>query len=309
MDPIQSNGEWNASDISTVKSLIARYNANKSYAGDMNKKHSDIINEVHAMFPSKGKLQIIRLYADLVMEMVQNSIGGGSYHTAVASSDLLNNNLEIPVEGPTMNNTNMSFNYPRMEIVAPMGEQDMPHRQPTSRMDKKRTGFWTKPEHRLFLHGLHVYGRGKWKNISKYFVTTRTPMQVSSHAQKYFQRKGNSTRRHRYSINDVGLFDDEHWVQNNTSGLEGFTFIGSANNSNHYGASGQGTTMNNLTQVQSPNVYQTTQAGNNQATTFAGDQQMRATSASAPPMMEALQGDGGSQEAWAGDQLGDFFLD
>ncbi|CAN6164689.1 unnamed protein product [Urochloa humidicola] len=307
MDPIQSNGDWNASEISFVKSLIARYNANKSYADDLNKKHSDIINEVHARFPSKGKLQIISLYADLVMEMMENGIGGGCYHTVVTSSNPLNNNLEIPVEDPTINNMDMSPNYPRMEIGALRGEQEMPHVQPTYRMDKKHTGFWSKSEHRSFLNGLHVYGRGKWKNISKYFVTTRTPMQVSSHAQKYFQRLGNSTRRHRYSINDVALYDDDHWVQNNMSGLEGFTFTGTDDNPNRYGIIGQGTNMNNQTQVQSPNVYHITQASNNQVTTFAGDQQIRA-SASTPPMMEALQGDGGSQEAWAGDQLGDIFL-
>ncbi|CAN6198387.1 unnamed protein product [Urochloa humidicola] len=245
MDPIQSKGDWNASEISFVKSLIARYNANKSYAYDLNKKHSDIINEVHAIFPLKGKLQIISLYADLVMEMMGNGIGGGSYHNVVIRSDPLNNNLEIPMEDPTMNNMDMSSNYPSMEIGALRGEQEMPHMQPNSRMDKKRTGFWSKSEHRLFLHGLHVHGRGKWKNISKYFVTTRTPMQVSSHAQKYFQRLGNSTRRHRYSINDVALYDGEHWVQNNMFGLGGFTFTGSDNNTNRYGVIGQGTAMNN----------------------------------------------------------------
>ena len=62
MDPIKSNGEWSASEIQIVKSLIARYNANNSYVGDMNKKNNDIVNEIQAMFPLKAKHQVIRLY-------------------------------------------------------------------------------------------------------------------------------------------------------------------------------------------------------------------------------------------------------
>ncbi|RCV20784.1 hypothetical protein SETIT_4G085600v2 [Setaria italica] len=264
-----------------VKSLIARYNSDSSYTNDMNKKHNDIVNEVHATLPLKEKHQIIHLYVDLMMEMMQSGISDGSYHSAMTSRDLSNNNFEIPVEDPTIDNMDMLLGYPTMEIMATRVAQEVPRRQPTSRMEKKHIGFWTKPEHRLFLRGLHVYGHGNWKNISKYFVKTRTPMQ-------------------RYSINDVGLYDVEPWAQNNTSGKEGSTFTSSANNPNRYGANGQHATMNNLTQV-----YEATN-DNGQAAAGAGDQQMRATSSSTPPIME---GAGGPQVAWAGDQLGDFFPD
>ncbi|PHT72555.1 hypothetical protein T459_23340 [Capsicum annuum] len=41
--------------------------------------------------------------------------------------------------------------------------------------------------HRRFLMGLEKYGKGDWRNISKKMVISRTPTQVASHAQKYYQ--------------------------------------------------------------------------------------------------------------------------
>ena len=43
-------------------------------------------------------------------------------------------------------------------------------------------------ECRAFLVGLEKYGKGDWKSISRYCVKTRTPTQVASHAQKYFEK-------------------------------------------------------------------------------------------------------------------------
>jgi len=53
---------------------------------------------------------------------------------------------------------------------------------------------WTKEEHLLFLNGLHLHGKGAWKEISM-IVRTRTPTQIQSHAQKYFLRLERERRK------------------------------------------------------------------------------------------------------------------
>jgi SHAQKYF class myb-like DNA-binding protein len=47
--------------------------------------------------------------------------------------------------------------------------------------------FWGEDEHERFLVAMHLYGRKDMRSISNY-VGTRTPVQVRSHAQKYFLR-------------------------------------------------------------------------------------------------------------------------
>ena len=54
---------------------------------------------------------------------------------------------------------------------------------------------WTAEEHAKFLQGLSDLGRGKWRAVSKHYVPTRTPTQIASHAQKYFQRMTSSGKR------------------------------------------------------------------------------------------------------------------
>nr|AOT28205.1 MYB protein [Phyllostachys edulis] len=75
-----------------------------------------------------------------------------------------------------------------------------------SRVEERRRGIpWSEEEHRRFLEGLEKYGRGDWRNISRFAVRSRTPTQVASHAQKYFTRQTNAATRDskRKSIHDI----------------------------------------------------------------------------------------------------------
>jgi SHAQKYF class myb-like DNA-binding protein len=56
------------------------------------------------------------------------------------------------------------------------------------------SGTWSKEEHENFLKGHQIFGR-KWNLISKYFVLTRSRIQVSSHAQKYLEAKPSKIKR------------------------------------------------------------------------------------------------------------------
>ncbi|KAI3978238.1 hypothetical protein MKX01_013069 [Papaver californicum] len=69
--------------------------------------------------------------------------------------------------------------------------------------ERKKGVAWTEDEHRIFLTGLEKLGKGDWRGISRNFVTTRTPTQVASHAQKYFLRQTSLNKKKRRS----SLFD------------------------------------------------------------------------------------------------------
>ena len=70
---------------------------------------------------------------------------------------------------------------------------------------------WTEEEHKQFLIGLTLFGRGDWRSVSRECIKTRTPTQIASHAQKYFMRQerklsGDEVRR--TSIHDICSVED-----------------------------------------------------------------------------------------------------
>jgi SHAQKYF class myb-like DNA-binding protein len=67
-----------------------------------------------------------------------------------------------------------------------------------------RAKAWSNEEHLLFLKGLNEFGKGKWKDISTHYVKTRSCIQVASHAQKYFIRCANKSKKK----NRKSMFDN-----------------------------------------------------------------------------------------------------
>ncbi|XP_062217689.1 transcription factor SRM1-like [Phragmites australis] len=74
---------------------------------------------------------------------------------------------------------------------------------------RKKPEMWTEEEHKLFLEGLKIYGKGKWKAMWEEHLPTKSASQIASHYQKYRnrseQRKRNDCKRK--SIHDI---TDDH---------------------------------------------------------------------------------------------------
>ncbi|MCL7021692.1 hypothetical protein MKW94_001707 [Papaver nudicaule] len=83
--------------------------------------------------------------------------------------------------------------------------------------ERKRGVPWTKEEHETFLKGLERLGKGDWRGISRKFVTTKTPTQVASHAQKYFLRQKTANSSSIKKKRRTSLFDLHHKGNHHTA--------------------------------------------------------------------------------------------
>uniref|UniRef100_A0A0D9XJG4 Uncharacterized protein n=1 Tax=Leersia perrieri TaxID=77586 RepID=A0A0D9XJG4_9ORYZ len=322
MDPMFSGMEWTAVEKGEARSVVARLNNNNFdvvSAGNGNNndtRHDRIVREIEALFPWMTKNQVINSYVDTVVDMMMAPTlpyeVGAAAHTN--SKPMKENFGMLPREDPMnsvdlsmINNNNMVFGdasmgdtveqaSPASMVVNGSNEVNQGNSYQRATPNSGKSKFWTNDEHEMFLMGVNVYGRGDWKNISKFFVPSRTPSQVSSHAQKYFRRQEKTDKKQRYSINDVVL--KKPLVNNNYGGWQALAFAGGhLQPTSGYGTAGHVAplanstssvaAMNNVAQFCAPLLYnsETQQQFTQmqiQPQQAWNDQQMMGTAALAP---------------------------
>ncbi|KAG8093843.1 hypothetical protein GUJ93_ZPchr0012g19229 [Zizania palustris] len=200
--------EWTAYELAQARSIVLA-RTNNAAAGDDTNSNGAILRELEVSFPGKTTKQVIDLYVQLAVEMAQqvaeeqhpNVVDAANLVVIPSSFELANDNFGIVPEPSMGVETSSAMNIygggpPAPAPVVVIENQDdevevndqLSSGQQAAPNNAKR--FWITEEHRQFLRGLRVYGRGDWKNISKYF--------------RRLERSAAGGKQ-RYSINDVGL--------------------------------------------------------------------------------------------------------
>ncbi|KAL5723925.1 hypothetical protein ACHQM5_007258 [Ranunculus cassubicifolius] len=143
--------------------------------------------------PNRGvKLFGVRLTDGSIRKSA--SMGNLSHYTGSNALHISNNHLDSPGDTPEHGDAAEANGY---------ASEDFVKGSSSSCRERKKGTPWTEEEHRMFLLGLQKLGKGDWRGIARNYVISRTPTQVASHAQKYFIRQTNMSRRKRRS----SLFD------------------------------------------------------------------------------------------------------
>ncbi|XP_074562057.1 transcription factor MYBS3-like [Curcuma longa] len=142
--------------------------------------------------PSRGAAGGVRIFGVRLAEGV-GAMKKSASMGCLSSAVVLSNACASPSADP-------AGEHPA-DAVAGYASDDAP--ATSASIWRKKGVPWTEEEHLMFLMGLQKLGKGDWRGIARNFVVSRTPTQVASHAQKYFIRQSNASRRKRRS----SLFD------------------------------------------------------------------------------------------------------
>ncbi|KAL1193629.1 Transcription factor DIVARICATA [Cardamine amara subsp. amara] len=178
--------KWTAEENKKFENALAYYD----------KDTPDRWFKVAAMLPGKTVGDVIKQYRELEEDV--SDIEAGLIPVPGYASD----SFTLDWGGYDEATGNNGFNMNGYYFATAGGKRGSAAR--TAEHERKKGVPWTEEEHRQFLMGLKKYGKGDWRNIARNFVTSRTPTQVASHAQKYFIRQVNGGKdKRRSSIHDI----------------------------------------------------------------------------------------------------------
>ncbi|KAL9229705.1 hypothetical protein vseg_005143 [Gypsophila vaccaria] len=175
------NKEWTYEENKLFQNALAELNIDSP----------SFFETIMAILPWKTMDEIKYRYEQLINDVLLIEAGNFSANNfSVVRHDNVDNNNN----NNNINNNNNNNNATNVGVA-----------------ENKRKGVpWTEEEHRSFLQGLQNCGKGEWRNISKYYVPSKTTSQVASHAQKYFRRIKCKTpiEKRRHSIHDIRILND-----------------------------------------------------------------------------------------------------